>query len=220
MTPKTDLQKLFDAALKDTSDIDQKKLKLTPAAPSTQAEVIAITSPLLARPVVAPVVQEPVVEEEVTGEPSTVEVDFDRQLADELGAQLDAKVAKQRRQRRRSSLITLAAVFTLVGGSYAWCVQSPERIEAFHKIIKDIRAATDVKTMVASYQQYLDKIAVRAEQIDESTESMGVSSNQEGMEDVYLDAEMKELMGEDAKTVGARNAAFAEKFNSWKDKAK
>jgi len=214
MSPKTDLQRLFDAALKDTSDLDQKKLKLTPAAPSAPIDAVPITSPLLARPVAAPVIEEPAVEEE-----TTVEVDFDRHLADELGAQLDAKVARQRRQRRRAILITLAAVITLVGGSYAWCVQTPERIAAFHKVMRDIRSATNVKTMVASYQESLDKIAVRGEQVDDSTESMGMSTDQEGMEDVHLDAEMKELIGEDSKSVGARNAKLAEKFESWKDKA-
>jgi len=214
MTPKTDLQRLFDAALKDTSDIDQKKLRLTPATPVTTAEAISITSPLLVKSVTAPVMEQPAVEEE-----PIVEVDFDKQLTDELGAQLDAKVAKQRRQRRIASLVTLAAVFTLVGGSYAWCVQSPERIEAFHKVMKDVRSATNVKSMVASYQESLDKVAVRGEQIDESTESMGMSADQSDMEDVHLDAEMKELMGEDAKTVGARNAKVAEKFDDWKEKA-
>jgi hypothetical protein len=216
MTPKTDLQKLFEAALKDTSDLKGNRPRLTQAAPASPRTAAAIT-PLFVKPV-APPRTEPETARETESGTDAPAPDFDKQLADELGAQLDEKAASQRRQRKRAALVSLCVLAALTVGPAVWFVQSPERVEAFKKAIAEMRSATDVDSIVGSYQDSLDRVAKRGGHIDEATESMGVSADLGGSEDVHLDAEMRLMTGGEGATVGERNARLGGKFGDGKDK--
>ena len=121
-----------------------------------------------------------------------------------------------KRKRRRETVGALAVFLALTGGGFGWFVHSPDRVQAVRDAMTEIRSVGDIASMVAKYQKALDKIGTRSQDIAAATESMGVSSNQDGMKDVYMDAEMKEMMGGEGKTVGERNKVLQEKFGSVK----
>jgi hypothetical protein len=112
---------------------------------------------------------------------------------------------------------SLVVFLGITGGGFGWFVSSPDRVQAVRDAAKEIRSAGDIAGMVAKYQKALDKIATRSQDIDKATESMGVSSSLEGLKDVNMDAEMKEMMGGEGKTVGERNRLLKEKFGSVKE---
>lgn len=140
----------------------------------------------------------------------------DTALSDELGAILDAKVAKEKRKKRRGRIMLVLFLFGLTGGSAAWVVTNPERYQAMKQVVTDIKSAGDIQGMVAKYQKALDKIAVRGEQIDAATESMGVDPRSaDHLEDQGFDKEMREMMGEDGgPTTAQRDKLLREKFKS------
>ena len=139
---------------------------------------------------------------------------LDNTISAELGAIMDAKVAKEKRKKRNGRLVLLGLFLGATGGASAWVVTNPERVEAFKAVAAEIRSVGDIQGMVAKYQKALDKIAVRGEQIDAATVSMGVDpASADGMADQGFDKEMREMMGEDGgPTTAARNAKLQEKF--------
>ena len=223
MTDQEKLQKLFDAALRAPSQAKsgppQRAFPTSPTqkvsapetapapkpAPAVSNEAI-LPDPAAAAPALEPVEQTPEV-------PA-----LDREKADELGALLDEKIRKTARKRRRSVLITAIVLLGSTGGSVAWFVQSPARIEALTSAIQEIRSVGDVKSIVAEFQKALDKIAARSQQIDQATAAMGIDPSTVTDEDPNMDAEMREMMGGgEGKTVGERNRALQAAFG---DRAK
>lgn len=207
MTDQAALQKLFEAALKDNSDFNKPPTRLIPAsslqANSAQAPLPSV---LTAEPEIKAVRPAPVVEA-----PATVptQAGLDDATSNELKHLLDEQMARLSRKRRNASMATLALLFSLVGGGYAWFVQSPSRVEAYHSAIREVRSAGDLSAILAKYQIALDRIESRSANIDSATESMGVSSNQDDAQDVNFDAEMKAMMGGEGKTTGERNGMLS-----------
>lgn len=210
MTDQEKLQQLFQAALRAPSP--EGKAPLTRAFPTP--------APLAATPVSEAV---PAPEPPATVAASTAPLPnpgLDDAASAELGALLDEQMARQKRRRKRELIGTLIVVFGLTGGGLGWFVQSPTRIQAFREAMADIRSVGDVAAMVAKYQVALDKIAARSQQIDQATEAMGGSANQDGMKDLNMDAEMQAMMGGEGKgkTTGQRNEmlqkAFGKKFKA------
>jgi hypothetical protein len=202
MTDQEKLQQLFQAALK------------APPAEGNAAFARAFPTP-------APVAVAPVSEAPPAPEPpaavaaSTAPVahaGLDDAASAELGALLDAQMAGQKRKRRRELIGTFVVLLGLTGGGFGWFVQSPTRVQAFREAMADIRSVGDVAAMVAKYQVALDKIATRSNQIDQATEAMGGSANQDGMKDVNMDAEMQAMMGGEGKTTGERNKMLQNAF--------
>lgn len=140
----------------------------------------------------------------------------DTALSEELGSILDAKVAKEKRRKRRGRIMLVLFFFSVTGGSAAWVVTNPERYKAMKEVITEIKSVGDIEGMVAKYQKALDKIAVRGEQIDAATESMGVDPRSaDHMADQGFDKEMREMMGEDGgPTTAERDKLLREKFKS------
>lgn len=213
MTDKEKLQKLFDAALRDqslpvggapkrafpeTTGNPQSPEPLTPPEASFQA---AISTPAASVPV--PQIN--------------VAAVLDDSAAMELGALLDDQIRRKASKRRREALVTAVVLFGLTGGGFAWFVQSPTRVEAFTSAIREIRSVGDVKAIVAKYQAALDRIGARSRQMDQATAAMGVDPAVGNYEDPNFNAEMKEMMGGEGKTVGERNQALEKSFG---DKAK
>lgn len=225
MTHAEKLQLLFEAALKDSSE----PLKpLTRSFPSTLSATTAAASPPAPepKPERVPVVEVPVAPIVEVPAPPVVEVPaapvVNAGLSDvasaELGKLLDEQHQRKTSKHRRELLITLSVLFALTGGGFGWFVQSPQRVAAFKEAIRDVRSVGDVKSMVAKYQAALDKVAVRSNQIDQATASMGVSANQDDAKDPNMDAEMLAMMGGEGKTTGQRNQLVQEKFGSMKAK--
>jgi hypothetical protein len=206
-TDRDKLQKLFQAALNDSSCDKPQLTRAFPTPPPPEQGVAQ--SAVQAAPEPTPVVQTADFVQPLAN------AGLDQAAAAELKILLDEQHLRLRRKRRRDALVMAAILFGTTGGGYAWFVQSPDRVHAVTSAIKEIRSAGDVAGIVGSYRKALAKIATRSKQIDDATVSMGGSANQDGMKDVYMDAEMSEMMGEKGKTVGQRNKMLQEKFGSW-----
>jgi hypothetical protein len=145
-----------------------------------------------------------------------VNAGLDDATATELGELLDEQRARIKRKHLRQTLTTLAACVALSGGGFGWFVQSPERVQAFKDAIKDVRSVGDVKSLVAKYQDALDRVSARSQQIDQATAAMGVKASAADDEDPYFEAEMQAMMGGEGKTVGQRNKALQKNFDHMK----
>jgi hypothetical protein len=225
MTDKDKLQKLFQAALLDASE---ERVTLARAYPKSTLETLASQAATPSGRLVTPQPSPEPVAMAPAAAPAPVEsaqelvqpmanAGLDAVSAEELRILLDEQHLRLKRRRRRELVGTLILFLGITGGGFGWFVSAPERVQAVRDAVKEVRSVGDIAGMVAKYQKALDKIATRAQDIDAATESMGVSSNQEGMKDVNMDAEMKEMMGGEGKTVGERNRLLQDKFGSVKD---
>ena len=135
-------------------------------------------------------------------------------LSEELGAILDAKIARTKRQRRRGLVITILVLLALVGGATGWIVTNPERYNAMKGVLAEIKSVGDIKGMVEKYQKALDNIGERGRQIDDASSALGVDpTTVDEHADGGFDKEMKDMMGEDGgPTAASRNAKLQEKF--------
>ncbi len=222
MTDKEKLQKLFQAALLDVSE---EKVTLARAYPKSTLETLAAQATTPVAPV-TPAQPEPVAmvpAQEVAPVATAMDLvqpmenaGLDAAAAEELRILLEEQHLRLKRKRIRETVGALVVFLALTGGGFGWFVHSPDRVQAVRAAIKEVRSVGDIAGMVAQYQKALDKIGTRAQDIDIATESMGVSANQEGMKDVYMDAEMKQMMGGEGKTAGERNRMLQEKFGTVK----
>lgn len=218
MTDNEKLQKLFQAALQDTSEVNKAPTRAFPTAPPQPVAVPAVPEafptpqplPMEIQP--APVI-ELLPEREAIVRPLG-NVGLDAVSSAELGILLDEQRERKSRQRRRELLVTLGVCFALTGGGYGWFVQSPQRVQAFKEAIRDIRASGDMMGMVTQYRKALARIAVRSEQVDEASAAMGVKKSAKDDEDPYFEAEMGQMMGgkDKGKTVGERNKLLQQNF--------
>ena len=214
MTDTQKLQQLFDAALKAPTDFPSGPPKRASPRSPTPTEPAA-TANLASNPKPHAEVLKPLFDESnpvtQTGT-STPAAPLDNAAADALGVLLDDQVRRQASKRRRAALVTATVLIGIIGGGFAWFVQSADRVEAFTSAIREIRSVDDVNSMVANYQQTLDRISVRGKQIDHATTAMGVKPSAEDEVDPHMDAEMKEMMGGGGTTIGQRNSALQKTF--------
>ncbi len=208
MTDQEKLQKLFDAALRDSSPVEKAPTRAVPnptvasKAESETKEIPAVASaPAKADTDPLPVEEVPV---------------LDKAAAEELGILLDAQIRRQKRRHRRESLVTALVLIGLTGGGSAWFVKSPDRVHALVATIAEIRSVGDIQAMVAKYDAALQRVKVRGEQIDQATGSMGVKITGDE-KDQYFDAEMKEMMGGEGKTAGNRAAMLQKTFGKMQE---
>lgn len=242
MTDPRDLNKLFEAALNEKeapsrfgTPESQKKsapramLKANqPVAEPKKVEAAEAASkekpgdePLVSGGSVSKGAESDLIDLANTGDPFAGQAmgSLDSSISAELGEILDEKVRKEKRSKKRARLVMLGVFLGIVGGSSAWVVTNPERFEAMKKVVSEIKSAGDIKGMVEKYQKSLDKVAVRGEQIDAATESMGVDPNSmDHVEDQGFDKEMREMMGEDGgPTTAKRDKVLRDKFQSVKE---
>jgi len=223
MTSQAKLQQLFDAALKDTSELNKVPTQAFPRQASLESMVPAQAPylvmvnaegiPLQAFPAqqlqgqIMPV-QAAIATIETAAAVPAVNLGLDEATSTELGLLLDEQRARLKSKRVRDTLIALACCLALTGGGAGWFVSSPARVQALASAIKEIRSAGDIKGMLATYQKSLDRIAKRGGQIDKATLALGGDPNAKDEEDPHMDAEMQEMMGGEGKTMGDRNRAL------------
>ncbi|NQX00430.1 hypothetical protein HQ447_07200 [bacterium] len=195
MVDSEKLKKLFQAALADPSEETPKFTRVLPpsAPPVRQPE------PEPTVPAPAPAIR-----------PANTGLDAVSSAA--LKALLDEQHQRVSRKHRREGMLGAAVLLLLAGGGFAWFVQSPNRTQAFHEAIADIRSLSDVTAMAGKYRHALDKISTNSKQIDAATESMGVSSSLVGAKDIHLDAEMNSLTGGESQPGGTRQQRLEGKF--------
>lgn len=218
MTDQEKLQKLFDAALKDGSEVNRKLTRVGPStsSPAPRDPVQSAATAVMDAPAHSSTDVE-------TAEPSgdfvkpMENAGLDHQTSDELAGLLDAKIARDARKHKRGRIITILFFVSITAGGAGWVAKSPERFNALCDALRDIRSVGDVKSMVAKFQSSLDKVAVRGQQIDQATQAMGVVDTGEDHEDAYFTEEMKGMMGEQGKnqkTVGERAAKLEAAFDT------
>lgn len=227
MTDKQKLQQLFDAALKTpvaNEGLAPKRAFPTPvldplaeSAPAPMPAFTPVSAPVAAAtPQPQPVFDK--VEETPAAEPEFPALD--KEAAEELGALLDERIARKRRRRKLELVVTLILFFGSTVGGTAWFIQSPARITALKEAIRDIRSYGDINSMVAKYQEYINKIGVRNQQIDQASSNLGVDTTKVGPGDETMDAEFKQMMGgQEGKTLGDRNKAMHAAFGNRVEKA-
>ncbi|MFK7850834.1 MAG: hypothetical protein AB8D78_07635 [Akkermansiaceae bacterium] len=233
MTNRDDLSKLFEAALHETeapsrfgTPDSQKK-----SAPKAFSRPEKLTEELAEKPNSDQLVESAVVEEVAIEGSDSDMIDIsktgdefveqavkskDEGISAELGAILDEKVLKEKRSKKRAKLIAVGLLLCITGGTAGWVVANPERFEAMKAVAAEIKSAGDIEGMVAKYQEALDKIAVRGEQINAATASMGVDpSSADHVEDQGFDKEMREMMGEEGgATTAQRDKLFRDAFDT------
>ncbi len=130
--------------------------------------------------------------------------------SEEFSRIIDQKIARRRRNQRRSFLVTLILFFGTTVGGTGWFISNPDRVTAFKTVFAELKSVTDVQAMKAKYDVALAKIGARKGQIDEASTMMGIDpTKQAAHEDEYFDKEMKAMMGEGAgPSVGERNRKF------------
>lgn len=212
MADQETLQKLFDAALKDSS---------LPVAGTPKRAFPATHDPQFGGPPRGPVVAVPAAIASPVAEIQRPELAVDQAPAvldeaatAELGALLDEKIGRQTRKRRREALVTAGVFFGLTGGGLAWFVQSPARVAAFSSAISEIRSASDVKSIVAKYQAALDRLGTHSQKIDEATSALGVKASAEDAKDPNFNQEMKQMTGGEGKVAGERADALRKSFGN------
>lgn len=209
MTDQEKLQKLFDAALRDSSPIEKaptRAVPLTPAIPAAPRIQI--------KPVTASVPAAPESPSQSVAETPVL----DKDAAEELGALLDEQVRRRRRKHRIESMVAAVALIGLTGGSAGWFVQSPERVQAILTVIAEIRSVGDVKSMVAKFEAALKRISARGQQIDQASSAMGVKPSEKDEKDAYFDSEMKQMMGGEGKTAGDHAGHMQQAFGEMQEK--
>lgn len=199
------LQQLFNAALKSrTEDYHRKPADMRAVPTPRSADVPAATAAAVPRPAV--VVDSPAVAEVPPRGLSAAE-------SEKLGTLLDEQNHRRKRGHRMEALVTALVLFGMSGGGLAWFVQDNKRVQAFQEALRDIRSVGDIKSLVASYQDSLDRIAARSNQIDDTSRAMGIDPSKGTGEDPYMETEMQEMMGEEGgQTVGSRNKRMMENF--------
>lgn len=158
MTDKQKLQQLFEAALKapaphnegiapqrafPTPNLDFAPIARPEPAPAVQPE----PAPAFQTPPQAQTVFE-TVEESATPAPT-----LDNGEADKHGAMPDEGITTKDRRRRIEWWFTLILFLGTTGGTAAWLVQSPARMQATREVIRDCRSYGDIQSMVAKYQE-------------------------------------------------------------------
>ena len=202
MTHQEKLQQIFEAALKDDSQLDKEPTRAFPTQPSAQPVAV---SPLVPAPEPEPILK------------PAANAGLSHTASADLGTLLDEQHQRKTNKHRRETVVTLAVVVALTVGGAGWFVQSPQRLHAMKEAVHDIRSIGDVKSIVAKYQAALDKIGDRSKQIDHATVTMGVSANQDDAVDPNMNAEMLSLMGGEGKTTGQRNQIVDNAFGSKKE---
>lgn len=201
------LQALFDAALKAPEESAAMRPKPVGHISEGSVSPISVIQEVEMTPQVVEV--RPVVASSRVVQP----VEFDKAEAEELGELLDEQMAKQKSKRSRDFVLTMFVLGGALLGGVGWFVSDGQRVHAFMSVLGEIRSVSDIQSIVEKYQDSLDRVAVRSDQITQATSAMGVTASAEDLEDVHMEAEMKEMMGaEGGKTIGERNRVLQKNF--------
>lgn len=210
MSNNEKMQALFDAALRADPKPEKNFERVVPEAKLETLEKKTKTKAI-----------EPV---ETTIEPAKADVvqavEFNKEEAEELGALLEEQMGRADRKRKMSLVWTLFFFGGTALGGVGWFVSDSNRFEALTSVVSDIRSVSDVKSIVAKFQDSLDRISVRGDQIEQATAAMGVTAKPGEFDDEYMEAEMKEMMGEESgRTVGEHNRMMEEAFSKRAEEA-
>ena len=137
----------------------------------------------------------------------------------ELVAMLDQRDEQKGKKLRRTSRVLTFAILALFvsGGAFVTFNPTAKRkmntlVTAFQQSGKDLKSLTSI---MDTYENQLDKVAVQGARIHAATMALGVDPNTDTSgQDAQIGAAMKDLSGGDGggPTVTERDAALKEKF--------
>lgn len=134
-----------------------------------------------------------------------------------LASLIDERERKlNKRWARYRHTVTLAGVALLASGAAVYSY-SPAVRGAIEGLAMDIRnSKDDVKTIgsaMESFDKQLEQVAVRGEHIDDATKQLGVDpASVTEADDLHMEAEMKQLMGDGAPSVTDGSKALQGSF--------
>ncbi|GAA5481696.1 hypothetical protein [Haloferula sargassicola] len=207
--PSERMKALFDAAIR-SPDISatEKTMDLPPRAmaPVRPAPTVA-ESAIVPAPAVAPVPQM-----EVPAAESKPVVHHTEQ-DEELSAMLEERDGRLKKRRGRVRMVTNVALLALIVAPTAAVMIHPGLRAKFDWLVVNIgKSMEDVKSMANtkdSYDEALDKVATRGNQIDDATRALGVDPTQVVPgEDPEMKAEMQAFMGDEADGFDRRRAGL------------
>jgi hypothetical protein len=135
----------------------------------------------------------------------------------ELRGEIDARDARIRKQQSRRSWVVTLGLVAGVAAVAGWLAVSPSARAGLSGIVPALNESVEDVKMIGSltsrYDQQLEKIAVRGDQIGDATRSLGADPDAlaEGV-DPSMEAEMEQMMGGEGVTSVDRDKAFKEKF--------
>lgn len=144
------------------------------------------------------------------------------QLEEDLSVLLDEQARRLKKKRQRANWFILVVLLALGGSGGAWYAKSPENRAAVAQFIqhikegrKDLALVADPVAMAQQFDESLAEINTRKDAIAEASQSMGV--NTDNVVEDGLNAEMKDMMGGEGRTVAERNAMLREKMGGFAD---
>jgi hypothetical protein len=219
MAKREDLEKLFEAALKQPDLPQANNNKPSPVtSPGTNNQHTSSPTPT-PTPSPAHVFQKG--EAEPAPSLTPPKQDFGT-LGEEFATLMEERELRLKLRHRRQALITSLVFFGSLAGGVGWVVSSPDRRAALKSAYADIKSVGDVNSIVARYQAALEKIKARGNTIDGATRSMGIDPTKvDSGKDPGFDTEMRDMIGPDGgPTTAERDVKLRERFESMKTKAK
>jgi hypothetical protein len=212
MTAQEKINQLATAALRSGPPAPVAPKPATYMAPFEKPKTVALAEvPASAAPVASAEPAAPAAPAEPAAVPFKDEAD------PALRAQIEEREAfLQKRQQRKSLAVTFGLLALFAAGG-TWCYTSPKARAEIGALVPALsQSVEDVKmlgSITKKYDEQLEKIAVRGDQIADATRAMGVDPDSVSPgSNAELDAEMAKMMGEDGPTTGQRDKALQDKF--------
>jgi hypothetical protein len=212
MTTQEKIEQLALAALRSAPPPASTPKPATYMAPFEKPKTVALVEG--AKPAAEPAPAAPTPEPVAAAAPAT---SFQHASDPELRAEIEERDARISRSRRIQGI---AASLTLLGALAAggiWFATSPSARANAAAIVPALRQSVNDVKMIGSltekYDEKLDQIAVRGDQINDATRALGVDPNSLPDDvDPHMQAEMLQMMGGEGVTNVDRDQAFKQKF--------
>jgi hypothetical protein len=211
MTTQEKIEQLALAALRSGPPPAAAPKPATYMAPFERPKTVALVE--AAKDSAAPVLADA----SVALEPDAPAKSFRHESDPELRGEIDARDARIGKQRARRSLAVSLGLAALVAAAGGWLAVSPSARAGLAAIIPALKGGVEDVKMIGSlttrYDQQLEKISVRGDQISDATLALGADPEAlaEGV-DPNMEAEMEQMMGGEGTTSVDRDKAFKEKF--------
>lgn len=144
------------------------------------------------------------------------------QLEEDLSVLLDEQARRLKKKRQRANWVILVFLLTLGGSGGAWYAKSPENRAAVAEILqnlkegrKDLALVTDPVEMAQQFDESLAEINTRKEAIDQASMAMGIDPT--NVAEDGMNAEMKDMMGGEGRTVAERNLMLKQNMGGFVD---
>lgn len=142
------------------------------------------------------------------------------QIEEDLSVLLDEQARRLKKKRQRANWVILLFLFTLGGSGGAWYAKSPENRAAVAEVLqnlkegrKDLAMVTDPVAMAEQFDESLAEINTRKEAIDQASFAMGIDPT--NVAEDGMNAEMKEMMGGEGRTISERNLLLQRKMGGF-----